>query len=138
MQVTASKYEAGYNRLKADYDDLMNLELVNKANKANLEKYKVDVKEWADKNFAQFDLSIPANVDKIDRFFNGWYENKNVRDEIALIRNVKLEINRLKIKDPDGFFKSERYLEMGAIFKELEDCQPENISKLAWQHGLAF
>src|SRR4051812_24869807 len=88
MNKKSQQYDDGYNKLKADYDDLMGLELVNKTNKNILNAYKIKVKEWSTANFSKYDLSLPANVDMISKFFNEWYSIKSIQYEISLIRSV--------------------------------------------------
>jgi hypothetical protein len=130
-----AQYGVGYNKCNDAYWQLMNVQLVNKVNLALVTPYKAAVKAWADANFKNYDLSLDANVSTILEYFTRW-KTLRVFDEMILLTNLQSEIERIKLKDPDGFYKSDRYYEMQTVLKELESCSPDDINKIAWKHGL--
>lgn len=130
-------YEAGFSKLQKEYNVLMDLKLINKVNKISLERYKSSVNKWTEKSFSKFDLSIQSEVDKISKFYSQWLEDEKLREEYFLVKRIDLELSRLKVKDPDGFYKSDRYKEILDAINQITNCSLSDINSIAWKYGLA-
>ncbi len=137
LSLKTSQYNTAYDKLSQQYSFLMNLQLVNKKNIEVLSNYRKKIKEWADTNFSKIDLSLDQNVVGVSNFFTQWQKVATIKTECKTLDNIDAELARIKMKDPDGFYKSDRYVEIQGVLKELEDCQPGDINAIAWKHGFA-
>ena len=136
MAAMQSRYDYNHAKCSKEYSKLRNLKLINESNKQSLDTYRSTVIPNVERYVKTFDLTQEGNTNKILNYTCKIYEYKPIMDEINLLGAVDKELRRLYSKDPDTFYRSDRYKEMGLVLNRLATCSLDQIPKLAWEYGL--
>ncbi len=113
------------------------MSLINTENKGRHSKLLESLNATAkDPKTSKIDWSDDAITESYVKYYTSAFDDAYIKDEISMLQNLDKEINRIKLKDPDGFYKSERYMELGKALEELKICGATEIGKLAWKYGL--
>ncbi len=131
-----AQYDYAVKVVSTEIQKLKNLELINLGNLTILENHRNKVISFAQNEWINVDLSINSNFTNMLNYVTWIYSIESVKFEIAILKSVNNEIIRLKNGDPNNFYKSERYKELGSVLNDLKTIDRNSISKLAWDHGL--
>jgi hypothetical protein len=131
-----AQYDYNYKRVSQEYGKLLRLELINIPNQTWLNKNRKIIQNYVQTNSSNVDFGNDANAESYIEYITQVYKVESIRDEIKLLHSINNELIRIKNKDPDNFYKSERYTELGKALSELRDCEMGGISKIAWKYGL--
>lgn len=136
LTTAQSRYDRNAHILSIEYRKLMDLKLINQENLSQLERFKNEVKTQAT-NWVNIDLGVTSeglnNFSKIMNYLGQIYDNPNIKAEIKLIKSCNVELNRIKINDPDNFIYSKRYKTILEVLKKLENCNLNDIKNLSWE-----
>jgi hypothetical protein len=131
-----ARYDYNHQWCSNEYWRVKDLTLVNETNIATLNGYKNIRLPWVYNAIKTWNLGIDQNAKKIINYCTEIFNYGVIKDEIAILSAINLEIQRLKNNLPGEFHLSKRYLEIANVLSELNSCSPAQISALAWEHGL--
>ena len=130
------KYDYAIKILSTEIRKLRDLELINDYNNSLLETHKNRVVVLSEGKASQVDFSIYSNFTEMLNYVTWIYTIQSVKSEMNLLTSINNELYRIKIKDPDNFYKSERYKELGNVLNELKTISHDSIPNLSWKYGL--
>lgn len=130
-----SRYDYAHLVLSTEYKKLMALQLTNKSNIETLKYYQRFIKDYSDRNFRQVDVSIYENYVSWLKFITQPYAISSIKSELSLLQSIDTELQRIKISNPDGFYKSDRYKDITNAMSELSTINKDSISTIAWKYG---
>lgn len=136
LQARQDRYDYAFNILKTEMNKLKNLELVNDYDAALLNNTRNQIIAYTQQNFTKVDLSIYDNFTSWLNYFTSIYSVASVKQEITLLKSINAELNRIRYKDPDNFYKSDRYKDLMNALSELKTIDKDSISSLSWKYGL--
>jgi len=135
LETKTGQYEYGMRLVVSEIKKAQALTLINKYNNVTLKNFQ-DKLSVASNNFASWDFSLPQNVNKALEFVTWIYTVESIREEINLLHLVNDEIVRLKDRDPDNFFRSNRYAEMKLVLSKMKDCNYSQFKDIKMEYGL--
>jgi hypothetical protein len=130
------KYDYAHNVLSTEFQKLKKLELINYDNLAILNNTRKTIIEYAAENYSKVDFSIYNNFVSWLDYFTAIYKIPSVKNEISLLNAVNSELSRIKRQNPDNFYKSDRYKELGQALSSLQTINKDSISTISWKYGL--
>ncbi|MDR3713050.1 MAG: hypothetical protein P4L51_09570 [Puia sp.] len=136
LSALQERYDYAHNILSTEYRKLQELELVNAYNSELLTSTRNQINAYSESYYSKVDFSNYNNFSSWLKYFTSIYAVPSVRQEIALLSAINKEMYRLKYKDPDHFYKSERYRDLGTVLSELKTIDKDSIPTLSWKYGL--
>lgn len=131
-----------YNRklVTNEWGKLKQCVLINQYNKQGLYAHQTAVDKYFEENNAALSTVDWAQNGKLAMelvtYISSIYNNKGIKAELQILHNINAEYYRIKNKNPDDFYKSDRYYELAYVLKSLETCSVSEISELAFKYGL--
>lgn len=138
LNTLQQKFDFYKGMVEKEYGRLMSFDLLNESNRLTLNAHKVLVRIYFEQNdMSRVDWSQNSNfAHQLVNYISSIYNFAEIKSEISLLKAVYAEYNRLKAADPDNFYKSARYNELGLVLTTLKTCNPSEIGKLAFTYGL--
>lgn len=122
--------------ISEEYGKLQNLTMVNETNQATLQEFRNQRLQFIYNAGSTWDLSKTSNANQIINYCCEIYTYPGVAAELKLLRNMSYEIGRLKYANPNTYYTSDRYKELGDVLTKLKTCPSSEIHSLAWNNGL--
>lgn len=133
LDVMQKRYDANRKAVSIAYGNVLNLELINKSNKAKLSKFKTEIKYEIDNNISSWDFGRRNNAEYAIEYISFPFRDESIKNEIRLLQSCQTELNRIKYKDPDNYIYSKRYKSICKTLEMLESCSLSNIRFLSWE-----
>lgn len=136
LAIKDARYKANLNSLGVEYRKLRDLKLINKVQNDWVTTVKKEILKNFENNGAGVDFSISNNYYSSLSYLTWVYDQMYIRDELSLLQEISTTITRLKRDFPYSFYEHKRYKEMMSCLYKLENCKPEDISKLTVEYSL--
>ena len=131
-----ARYDYNHEILTTEYRKLLNLQLVNSWNQSFLVEQRKKVTAWLEKNYTQIDISEPANFENVLTIITVLFKMDSIAEELKLLNKINKEIERLKLADPDNFYKSARFEDMKKALNKLKSYDRMKVGEIAVEYGL--
>lgn len=138
LRTMQARYDYNHARVSTEYFKFKDLQLINVHNKKTLADYKTQRLDWVYNAGSTWDLGETENAEKILAYCCEIYTYASIKQELSLLQAVYREVLRLKTKDPDNFYKSDRYKTLGEVLNKLANCELSELGQLAWDNGLTL
>lgn len=133
LSTLQARYDQNRKVIEEEYGRVWYLELINKSNKATLNKYKSTIKAEIDAKAGYADFSKSSVTDSWVNFISQPFRISSIKDEIKLLQSCQKELNRIKYQDPDNYIYSKRYKSIAQTLEKLKTCSSSEIKNLSWQ-----
>jgi hypothetical protein len=120
LSARQAMYERGHGICKTEFRKLMNLNLINDFNKQKLTNFQRLIKQWADANYRNIDLSIQSNVNSVLKYITSIYNDPDIRNEIRVLNELNSFYQYINDSDPYQVNKGQLYDEFNSVMQELK------------------
>lgn len=136
LQTLQARYDYYHALVSTEYFKLKDLYLVNQQNQNLLQQYKNERLNWIYNAGRTWDLGNPENANNILNYCTEIYSYSSIKAELLMLKAISQEISLLKLDNPNNYFNSQRYTDIGRALEELSTCSSSDIASIAWQYGL--
>lgn len=128
-----ARYDYNYDRVSTEWGKILNLKLVNSENKKLFMELQTTINTYVKTNSSNVDWSSYTTTESWLNFITQPYQVASIKNEIALLQSCKVELDRIKYKDPDNFLYSKRYRSIQKTLDLLKSCGINEIKNLSWE-----
>ena len=132
-----ARSDNNFHRINREWGKLTRVKLINLQNVELLNQWQNNISNYMYNSGVKYvDLSFDENARQIISYITQPLNIGSIKNELILLQKINNELYRIKNKDPDNFYNSKRYTELGKAINELKNCDPAQINQIGWKYGL--